>query len=130
MDIKKVVRYWLVSAEDDWRVAGHLFEKKDYTYALFFGHLYLEKLLKSLVVQKIEAPAPITHNLLYLSQKASLSLSSDQEAIMDRVTGYNLATRYPDQQFRFKQVCNKEFCAKELSCIEEIAQWLKKQIKQ
>ena len=30
------IRYWLESAKDDWEVAGHLFEKKDYPYSLFF----------------------------------------------------------------------------------------------
>ncbi|MEW6003092.1 MAG: hypothetical protein AB1638_10655 [Nitrospirota bacterium] len=29
-------------------MAGHLFEKGDYPYALFFGHLTIEKLLKAL----------------------------------------------------------------------------------
>jgi hypothetical protein len=29
--------FWLISAENDWEVAGHLYEKGDYSYALFFG---------------------------------------------------------------------------------------------
>jgi len=41
------VDYWIVSAENDWKVAGHLLEKGDHTYALFFGHLTLEKILKT-----------------------------------------------------------------------------------
>jgi len=130
MNIKNVTQYWLIAAEDDWKVATHLFEKGDYTYALFFGHLYLEKLLKALTVQNTKTSAPISHNLLYLSEKASLLLSLEQKTIMDRVTGYNLATRYPDQQFRFKKTCTKDFCLRELDYIEEVAQWLKKQIKQ
>lgn len=28
-------KYWLKTAENDWKVASHLFEKKDYSYALF-----------------------------------------------------------------------------------------------
>ncbi|MBU0700181.1 HEPN domain-containing protein [bacterium] len=130
MDDKKVTQYWLATADDDWKVAGHLFEKGDYTYALFFGHLYLEKLLKALIVQNTKLPAPISHSLLYLSQKTSLFLSSDQETLMDRITGYNLAARYPDQQFRFKKTCTQEFCLRELDHIEGVAQWLKKEIKQ
>ena len=37
--MEKKINYWLVSAERDWEVAGHLLEKRDYAYALFFGHL-------------------------------------------------------------------------------------------
>jgi len=51
--------YWLQSAEKDWTVAGHLFEKADYTYALFFGHLMIEKLLKALFVSKFDECFPI-----------------------------------------------------------------------
>ncbi len=130
MDIEKVIQYWLTTAEDDWKVACDLFEKARYTYSLFFGHLYLEKLLKALIIQNTETPTPISHNLLYLSQKGLLSPSPNQERILDRVTGYNLVARYPDWQFKFKSTCTQEFCSKELSCIKEVAQWLKKQIKQ
>jgi len=42
------VKYWIESAKNNWVVAGHLFEKRDYPYALFFGHLTVEKLLKAL----------------------------------------------------------------------------------
>jgi len=33
MATDKKVEYWIKSAENDWRVARHLFEKKDYSYA-------------------------------------------------------------------------------------------------
>jgi hypothetical protein len=37
-DVSAVVSYWLVEAEEALRVADHLIEKSDYSYALFFGH--------------------------------------------------------------------------------------------
>ena len=48
MNKQEKVNYWIRSAENDWRVAGHLFEKEDYPYTLFFGHLTIEKLFKAL----------------------------------------------------------------------------------
>jgi HEPN domain-containing protein len=39
MGREEKTNYWLTSAENDWIVANHLFEKGDYPYALFFGHL-------------------------------------------------------------------------------------------
>lgn len=48
------VHYWITSAEDDWRVAQHLFDKGDYSYSLFFGHLTIEKYLKAIYVDRVE----------------------------------------------------------------------------
>ena len=42
MEREEKIKYWVKSAEYDWRVAHHLFEKGDYPYALFFGHLTVE----------------------------------------------------------------------------------------
>jgi len=45
---EELINYWLEAAERDWVVIDHLFEKGDYHYALFFGHLVIEKMLKAL----------------------------------------------------------------------------------
>jgi HEPN domain-containing protein len=37
MDIEQIVAYWLTEAEEALRVADHLVERADYSYALFFG---------------------------------------------------------------------------------------------
>lgn len=50
MEIQRVKKYWVDEAGEALKVAGHLFEKQDFSYALFFGHLALEKLLKALYV--------------------------------------------------------------------------------
>jgi HEPN domain-containing protein len=61
MTKKEHVQYWVKSAEDDWGVAGHLFETGDYPYSLFFGHLTIEKLLKAIYVTKWDEITPYTH---------------------------------------------------------------------
>jgi len=66
-DIDKTVKYWLEGAEYDLDVANALHEKKKYPYALFIGHLALEKLLKSLVVKTTKEHAPRTHSLSLLA---------------------------------------------------------------
>lgn len=47
-DAESVAAYWLTEAEEALEVAQHLIEKADYSYALFFGHLAVEKMLKAL----------------------------------------------------------------------------------
>jgi len=75
MNVKKVVDYWLRTAAEDRTVAEHLLEKADYRYALFLGHLYLEKLLKGMIVLKTGEQAPYSHNLLFLADKTGITLS-------------------------------------------------------
>ena len=41
---EQIKTYWLTEAQEALKVADHLIEKKDYSYALFFGHLAIEKL--------------------------------------------------------------------------------------
>ena len=68
------IKYWLTSAQQDWEVAQHLFEKKDYAYSLFFGHLTVEKILKAIFTDQHDKTPPFSHNLVYLSEKAGLEL--------------------------------------------------------
>lgn len=46
-DAKKTISYWLESAEHDLDVVDAMFRTEKYPYALFIGHLTLEKLLKA-----------------------------------------------------------------------------------
>ena len=62
-DKQTVTAYWRTEAEEALTVAQHLMEKGDCSYALFFGHLAVEKLLKALHAQKCDDHAPPTHNL-------------------------------------------------------------------
>ena len=123
------VDYWIVSAENDWEVAGHLMEKGDYTYALFFGHLTLEKVLKAYYVQYFSKHPPFTHRLIYLAEKAGLVLSEEQIELLEIVTDFNLEARYPDERFSFYKRCTYEFTVNYLNQIEEMKLWLLQKIK-
>lgn len=58
-DVEKTVQYWLDSAEYDIGVAEAMYEKEKFPYALFMGHLAIEKLFKALVVKNTKGHAPI-----------------------------------------------------------------------
>ena len=53
-DVKKTVSYWVDGGEYDLGAATAMLKAKKYPYALFLGHLALEKLLKALVVKEIK----------------------------------------------------------------------------
>jgi len=90
-------------------VAGHLFEKGDYHYCLFFGHLVLEKALKALYVKNVNSNPPFKHSLPLLAEKGQLILTRDQETFLEEVTDFNMEARYPDIKFSFYKKCTKEF---------------------
>lgn len=126
MNVGKVIQYWLTTAADDLTAAEHLFQSGDYTHALFFAHLYLEKMLKAQVVRVTGEHAPISHNLRYLAEKGGLELSAEQLALVVRVTEYAIKTRYPDMELQFKRQCTQKFCAEELKEIKEFGTWIEK----
>ena len=73
-DVEKTVQYWFEGAEYDMGVAGAMYEKGKYPYALFMGHLSLEKLLKALVVKTTRKHAPDTHSLPLLADKSGIQI--------------------------------------------------------
>jgi HEPN domain-containing protein len=74
MNVSKQVKYWTTGAEEDFAAAQSLLEKGHYRHSLFFAHLALEKMLKALVVLKINDVPPKIHNLIRLSELAGLAL--------------------------------------------------------
>lgn len=128
MTREEKVAYWLKSAEQDWTVAGHLFEKQDFSYALFLGHLTLEKMLKAVFASRKEETPPLTHRLPFLAERAGIELSLEQLELLEIVTDFNLEARYPDEKFSFQKKCTKEFTAGYLARIEEMKSWLGQQL--
>lgn len=129
MNVDIVVQYWLETAQDDWPVVNHLVASGDYHYALFFGHLYIEKLLKALVVEVTGAHAPRTHNLLILAERAGLEVSDERRRQLVRFTAYNLETRYPEERLTLRSRYSKEYTVTEISTIQEVGSWLKSELK-
>jgi HEPN domain-containing protein len=125
MTKEEKVTFWLTSADNDWLVAGHLFEKGDYSYALFLAHLTVEKTLKALFVFMRDDVPPFTHRLIYLADKAGVILSDERLELLESVTDFNLEARYPDEKFSFKKRCTLNFTKHYLSKIEELCGWLR-----
>ena len=84
IDIEKIVKHWLDSSEKDFQTMVHLHESRDNHWALFLGHVVIEKLLKAHVVKKTSAHAPFTHDLLRL---AGIALELDRGEL--RRVGFN-----------------------------------------
>ncbi len=129
ISIEKLKQYWETEAEDALRVAEHLIEKKDYSYALFFGHLALEKLLKALCVVACEDHAPPVHNLVRLAKIARLHLDEKTENDFVTITAFNIESRYPDFKRSFRKKCTQEFTQKHMLLIKGYYKWLQSLMK-
>lgn len=128
MDVNEVVHYWIELAESDWPVVDHLFASGDYNYALFIGHLYLEKLLKALVVSITRRHAPRTHNLLFLAECTGLTVSEERRDVLVRITGYSIEARYPAEYAALRKQYTREYCQREIEIIREVGEWLKSEL--
>src|SRR4051794_28667667 len=97
MDKKEHVDYWLRIAEKDQDMMTYLLEGKRYVQALFFGHLYLEKIAKALWVKNnVENIPPKTHNLLKIIKESSIELSVEDQAFLIKLNQYQIESRYPE----------------------------------
>lgn len=128
LNINNVKSYWIDEAEEALTVAEHLYEKADYSYALFFGHLAVEKILKALYVDSKKEHAPPTHNLQRLARQAGLPLDEKRSQSFLVITSFNIEARYPDIKRSFRKKCTREFTLEQMQVIRETFEWLKTMI--
>jgi len=120
------IAYWVEESERDSAVMQSLLENRHYTWALFVGHLILEKLLKALYVKNVGLQVPRIYNLLKIARTCGLQMSDDQEEFFLEVTTYNIKTRYPDYKKSFQRKAGEEFTLDRIARIEEMQKWIRK----
>ncbi|MCP5006775.1 MAG: HEPN domain-containing protein [Planctomycetes bacterium] len=130
MTKNEIINYWLSSSNKDLRAMGSLFKNNHYMWALFLGHLILEKLLKAIYAKKVDTNIPYTHDLTKIAEMAKLQLTEAQKDLLDEVTTFNIKARYPDYKGRFHKKATKKFTEKYILNIKEFRRWLIKRIKE
>ncbi len=105
---------------------GHLVKSKDYAWALFLGHLVIEKLLKALIVKDTNEHPPFTHNLTSLAKDLELSL--EQISWLAEMTTFNLNARYDDVKTEFYKKSTKQFATDWIEKIKILRKWIKKEL--
>jgi HEPN domain-containing protein len=124
----EVSKYWLDEAEEALTIVDHLFEKGDYSYALFFGHLAIEKLLKAAYVLHNKEHAPPIHSLPRLARMAGIALSPEKREQLVQITSFNIEARYPDLKRSFRNKCTREFAAQQIEGIQDVMKWLRQKM--
>ena len=124
IDSVKVIKQWIDSAEKDYNTMLHLHESGDNHWALFIGHIVIEKILKAIVVKKTNKHAPYIHDLLRLAKFAELNFTEEQSDWLDTITTFNLNTRYDSYKEDFYKKCTNEFTSTWITKIKELRKWI------
>jgi len=127
-DKDKLIRYWIESSDDDFDTMITMYENKKYNWALFIGHLMIERLLKALYVKIKSDYPPFIHNLLRLAEKCELELTEEKRYFFVTVTAFNINSRYDDYKKSFQQKCTPEFTSQWIDNLKSNRQWIKKLI--
>lgn len=127
-DVEKTVAYWLEGAEYDLGVAEAMFQTEKYPYALFMGHLALEKLLKALVVKDTREHAPYTPSLPFLASKLTTKIPDEIEKKLVRFMEFYFEARYPEEQKKFYKKCTKDFTEQNFDEIKRVFKWLREKL--
>lgn len=93
-NIDQVIQYWMKSAEKDHRTMHTLLNAGDYSWAMFIGHLVLEKLLKAHYVKNLGKHALFTHDLLRLAILAGLKPEGETADLLDEISSFHINARY------------------------------------
>lgn len=101
-------QFWKSGATSNKKTATTLYHAGDYHWSLFFWHLVLEKLLKSLIIKRGKEPL-FTHNLVNLAIQADISLTPNDREELREITTFNLEARYDDEKFTFFKKATKAY---------------------
>ncbi|MEY4875681.1 MAG: hypothetical protein RL708_830 [Bacteroidota bacterium] len=126
-DIEKITQHWNDTSDADFQTMLNLFQSKDFHWALFMGHLVLEKLLKAYVVKTTKNHAPFTHDLTRLANISTLPFSTEQLDWLDTVSTFNLNARYDSYKQAFYKKCTPIFTTEWIEKIKHLQTWIKQQ---
>lgn len=130
IDIEKLIKYWIETSDDDFETMLAMFETKRYSWALFVGHLMIEKLLKAYYVKSKQDFPPFIHNLLRLAELSEIGMTEEQKVFFVTVTAFNINARYDDYKMSFQKKCTLEYTSKWINELKTHRLWIKELILQ
>ena len=129
MEKQDYIKYWVEGSEHDLSSMESNFQTGKYDWALFIGHIALEKILKAAWVKNNDGNYPAkTHNLVKIAEEAGLEFNEEDKIFLNRVTNFHLESRYPDYKMDFYKQCTKEFTEENIKKIKEYFKCIKEKI--
>jgi HEPN domain-containing protein len=125
IDIGRIKNYWIESSDKDFKTMMDLVSTQNNNWALFMGHLVLEKLLKAIFVKNKKEFPPLIHDLRRLCEKANIDLDSNRIVMLDSISRFNINARYDDYKQSFYQLCTDNFTTEWIEKIKDCRIWIK-----
>ena len=123
-DVKNIIDYWLESSNKDYKTMLDLFHTDNYGWALFIGHLVIEKLLKAYYAKIHKDYPPRLHDLRRIGEKAGIIFDDDKLVIIETISQFNIRARYDDYKRNFYKLCTKDYTAIWIENIKKIRLWI------
>jgi len=124
-DKERIINHWIESSEKDFKAMIDLYQTQNNNWALFMGHLVIEKLLKAVYVKSKSEFPPMIHDLRRICEKADIELDLSHQIILDSISRFNINARYDDYKQSFYQLCTDNFTAEWIDKIKDCRLWIK-----
>jgi HEPN domain-containing protein len=128
MLLRELIKYWMESSDDNYRSMQNMFNSGEYTWALFVGHLCIEKLLKACYIKMVDGITPRTHDLYKLATKCGFEMTEEKMDALQYITLFNIEARYETCKREFYQKCTRDFTEKSILTIKDLRAWLLEKI--
>ena len=124
-DVQNTIDYWINSSDEDYKTMLDLFQTKNYGWALFIGHLVLEKLLKAYYVKIQGSFPPMIHDLRRIGEKTGIVFDDNKLIAVETISQFNIRARYDDYKRNFFKRCTPKYTELWINNITEIRLWIK-----
>jgi len=119
-----VSRQWAERAQYDLDTADAMFKAGRYLYVLFCCQQAVEKMLKSVIVERTSKLPPRIHQLARLAKIADVAVDDRQVDFLRELSAYYIPTRYPEEIADVAPDVKAEKAQGVLSQSRELVQWL------
>jgi len=125
IDKDKLINYWIDNSDKDFKTMQDLYKTKNNNWALFMGHLVIEKLCKALFIKRKQDYPPLIHDLRRILEKADVRILDDKKIIFDSISRFNIRARYDDYKQSFYKICTDDFTIEWINKIKDTRTWIK-----
>ena len=101
-----------------------MFEAGRYLYVLFCCQQAVEKMLKSVIVERTDELPPRIHQLARLAEVGGVAVDEKQVDFLREPSAYYIPTRYPEEVTNLALDVKEEKARQVLSQCREFIQWL------
>lgn len=125
--MEKMVKFWLDSAKENFKIAQDMFKTGHYEYTAFLCQQSIEVLLKAIIVLKTKATPPHLHDLIILHSRTGLKVPAEIRDKLKEINPHYIEARYFQERFNSK-VYNKANASFLLKSTQEVIEWFTQKV--